>query len=93
MVVNDLKSAIGQKKKTNSKAEKEDEGDEDLYNLVRGKKSTMMIQRLDSDSDDYVPSRRVIMMISSDESEGENLVLFAQILPKCLLQILKWNRK
>jgi hypothetical protein len=71
MVINDLKSAAGKKTKTNPKSEKEDSGDEDLYNLVRGKKSTMMVQKLDRESDDYVPSRRVIMMISSDESEGE----------------------
>jgi len=37
--------------------------------LVRGQKSTMMIRRLNEDEDDYVPSRKVIMMISSDESE------------------------
>ena len=71
MVINDLKLAVGKKTKTNPKSEKEDSGGDDLYNLVRGKKSTMMVQKLDRESDDYVPSRRVIMMISSDESERE----------------------
>jgi hypothetical protein len=69
MVINDLKSAMGQKKQVGSN---DKDGDEDLYNLVRGKKSSLTIQSLDEDSDEYVPSRKVIMMISSDESDGED---------------------
>jgi len=68
MVINDIKSSMGQKKKSSSK-DKDEEDDEELYNLVRGQKSTMMIRRLNEDEDDYVPSRKVIMIISSDESE------------------------
>jgi hypothetical protein len=73
MVINDLKSSLGKKrkeKKVTSKDRDEDDDDEELYNLVRGKKSTMMIQRLDEDGKEYVPSRHVIMMISSDESDN-----------------------
>jgi hypothetical protein len=43
MVINDLKSAIGQNKKSSNK--NEDGEDEELYNLVRGRKSTMMIKK------------------------------------------------
>ena len=69
MVINDLKSAMGQKKQVGGN---DQGGEEDLYNLVRGKKSSLTIQSLDEDSDEYVPSRKVIMMISSDESDGED---------------------
>ncbi len=75
MVINDLKSSLGKKKKEKQvafKDEDEDDDEEELYNLVRGKKSTMMVQRLDEDGEEYVPSRRVIMMISSDESEDSD---------------------
>jgi hypothetical protein len=68
MVINDLKSSMGQKMKSSAK-DKDDGDDEELYNLVRGRKSTMMIRRLDEEEDNYVPSKRVVMMISSDESE------------------------
>ncbi len=56
-------------------------GDDDLYNLVRGgKKSSLVIQRL-KDEEDFVPTRnlrtrmeRVIMMISSDESDSSDYI-------------------
>jgi hypothetical protein len=72
MVINDLKSSL---KKRNSarKEEDKDEGDDDLYNLVRGKRSTLTIQRLDEKGeDDYKPQRRVIMVVSSSNSEEED---------------------
>ena len=69
MVMNDLKSSFKRKRKEKSK---EGDSDDELYDLVRGGKSTMMIQRVYDERDsgeDYIPSRQVIMMISSDESE------------------------
>jgi hypothetical protein len=79
MVVKDLKSKAGQRKPKEDNSE--DEGDEDLYNLGRGgKKSSLVIQRL-NDEDDFVPTRnlrtrleRVIMMISSDESDSSDYI-------------------
>ena len=79
MVVKDLKSKAGQRKPKDDKSE--DEGDEDLYDLVRGgRKSSLVIQRL-KDEEDFVPTRnlrprneRVIMMISSDESDSSDYV-------------------
>ena len=76
MVVKDLKSKAGQRKPKGDNSD--DEGDEDLYNLVRGgKKSSLVIQRL-KDEEDFVPTRnlreRVIMMISSDESDSSNYI-------------------
>ena len=67
----------GKPKEDNS----DDEGDDNLYNLVRGgKKSSLVIQRL-QDEEDFVPTRnlrtrleRVIMMISSDESDSSNYI-------------------
>ena len=71
MVVKDLKASS---KKVTIKDPKEEEGDDDLYNLVRGG-STMMIQRLDDkELEDFVPRRRVVMMISSDDSDVEDFV-------------------
>jgi hypothetical protein len=71
MVVKDLKASS---KKVTIKDPKEEEGDDDLYNLVRGG-STMMIQRLDEkELEDFVPRRRVVMMISSDDSDVEDFV-------------------
>jgi hypothetical protein len=76
MVVKDLKSKAGQRKPKENNSE--DEGDDDLYNLVRGgNKSSLVIQRL-KDEEDFVPTRnlreRVIMMISSDESDSSNYI-------------------
>jgi len=72
MVINDLKSSIKKNKTAEKKGEKED-GDDELYNLVRGRQSTMMIQKADGQAeDDYVPQRRVIMMISSSNSQDED---------------------
>jgi hypothetical protein len=79
MVVKDLKSKAGQRKPKDDNSE--DEGDEELYNLVRGgKKSSLVIQRL-NDEEDFVPTRnlrtrleRVIMMISSDESDSSDYI-------------------
>ena len=79
MVVKDLKSKAGQRKLKDDKSE--DEGDEELYDLVRGgRKSSLVIQRLE-DEKDFVPARnlrprkeRVIMMISSDESDSSDYV-------------------
>ncbi len=68
MVVNDIKYSLGKSSKKKSK-ERGDGDDGDLYDLVRGKRSSMMIQRLDEEGDDFVPRRGIIMMISSDESE------------------------
>jgi hypothetical protein len=82
MVINDLKSTLGNIKKTKS-ITKDDEGDNDnLYNLVRGNKSAMVIQRMDKDGEDFVPTKqgrfsKVVMMISSDESED------GEYKPKC----------
>jgi hypothetical protein len=71
MVVQDLKSSG---KKIAIKEPKEEDGDDDLYNLVRGG-NTMVIQRLDEKgSEDFIPRRRVCMMISSDDSDGEDFV-------------------
>ena len=66
MVVKSLKSG-GKKEKIVSYEKEKD--DEDLYNLVRGERSAMMVQRKEHE-EDYVPRRKVIMMISS-ESDGE----------------------
>ena len=76
MVVKDLKSKAGQRKPKEDNSD--DEGEEDLYNLVRGgKKSSLVIQRL-QDEEEFVPTRnlreRVIMMISSDESDSSNYI-------------------
>ncbi len=79
MVVKDLKSKAGQRKPKEDNSD--DEGDEDLYNLVRGgKKSSLVIQRLKQE-EDFVPTRnlrsvkeRVIMMIFSDESNSSDYV-------------------
>jgi hypothetical protein len=79
MVVKDLKSKAGQRKLKEDNSD--DEGDDDLYNLVRaGKKSSLVIQRL-KDEEDFVPTRnsrtrleRVIMMISSDESDSSDYI-------------------
>ncbi len=70
MVVKDLKSAHGSAKDEG----KSDEEDKDsLYNLVRGK-SSLMVQRLDEDeSEGFIP-RRVLMMISSEESGEEEFL-------------------
>ena len=75
MVVNDLKSSLGQKGKRKAKevsSADNEEGDDELYDLVRGKSSTMMIQRLDAEDNDYLPKRRVIMMVSSEESDDSD---------------------
>jgi hypothetical protein len=70
MVINDLKSTQGSKETKT----KEEEDDGSLYNLVRGK-STMMVQPLDEkDSENFVPQRRVVMTIYSEESSGDELV-------------------
>jgi hypothetical protein len=53
MVVNDLKSSLGKGGKKISK-EKDEGDDDDLYDLVRGKRSTMMIQRLDGEGNEFV---------------------------------------
>ncbi len=58
MVVNDIKSSLGQKGKRKAKevsSADNDEGDDELYDLVRGKSSTMMIQKLDAEDNDYLP--------------------------------------
>jgi hypothetical protein len=64
MVVKDLKSSM--KKEKIVTFEKKD--DADLYDLVRGGKSAMMVQRKD-ENEDYIPRRKVIMMISSESDE------------------------
>jgi hypothetical protein len=75
MVINDLKSSLGQKKAAKLSVKDDEDGEDEIYNLVRGNKSAMVIQRLDDEGEDYVPSRKVkwtkgvIMMISSDESD------------------------
>jgi hypothetical protein len=74
MVINDLKSTLGNIKKTQSITKDVEENNDNLYNLVRGNKSTMVIQRMDEDGEEFVPSKqvrlsRVVMMISSDKSE------------------------
>ncbi len=69
MVISDLKSNL-RKERSNQSASADSDGDDDLYNLVRGLKSTMMIQK-GNGRDDYVPKRRVIMVVSSN-SEDEN---------------------
>ena len=66
MVVKSMKSGV---KKEKIASYEKDNNDEDLYNLVRGERSTMMVQRKEQE-DDYVPRRKVVMMISS-ESDGE----------------------
>jgi hypothetical protein len=71
MVVKNLKSAHGSEVKNEGKFEEDDK--DSLYNLVRGK-SSLMVQRLDEDnSEDFVP-RRVLMMISSEESGEEEFL-------------------
>ena len=72
MVMNDLKSALGQKKKGKSSAKEDEQDDAELYDLVRGNQSAMVIQRLDEGKEDYVPSKRVIMMITSEDSDGSD---------------------
>ena len=54
MVINDLKSSFNQRKT-------DEEGGNEIYNLVRGNKSALVIQRANDDGEDYVPSRGVIM--------------------------------
>jgi hypothetical protein len=74
MVVNDLKSSLGQSSKRKPK-EKDDGSDDDIYDLVRGKKSSMIIQGFDSGEREYLPRRGVIMMDSSGESEDSDYTL------------------
>ena len=75
MVINDLKSALGQKRKDKSSTKEDEHDDEELYNLVRGNKSAMVIQRLDEGGEEFVPARKVnvsskvIMAISADDSD------------------------
>ncbi len=71
MVVKDLKSKAGQRKPKKDNSDDEDE----VYSLVRGNKSTLMVQRLDEE-ENYKPARkeRAIMMISSDESDLSDYV-------------------
>jgi hypothetical protein len=80
MVVKDLKSKAGQRKPKGENSE--DEGDDDLYNLIRGggNKSSLVIQRLD-EKEGFIPTRnartgkeRVIMMISSEESDSSDYI-------------------
>jgi hypothetical protein len=74
MVIKDLKGNLGKRKEK----PKEESDDEEIYNLVRGKRTAMMVQRRDDEGDDnYVPQRpqrRVIMMISSGESEDSDYI-------------------
>jgi hypothetical protein len=65
MVVKDLKSSTKREKIVTFEKEK---NDEDLYDLVRGGKSAMMVQRRDG-KDEYIPRKKVIMMISSESDE------------------------
>jgi hypothetical protein len=70
LVLKDLKGSVGKRKK--EKSGKEDSGDDELYDLVRGAKSSMVIRRLDDDGEEkFVPKQRVVMMISSEESDDE----------------------
>jgi hypothetical protein len=51
---------------------KDDSGDDEIYDLVRGAKTSMVIRRLDDDGEEkFVPKQRVVMMISSEESDDE----------------------
>jgi formylmethanofuran dehydrogenase subunit E len=65
MVVRNLKSSTKKEKIVTFEKEK---NDEDLYDLVRGGKSAMMVQRRDGEGE-YIPRRKVIMMISSESDE------------------------
>ena len=66
MVINELKAKVKKEPIVTYEKEKDDEN---LYDLVRGGKPAMMVQRA-GEKDDYIPRRKVIMMLSS-ESEGE----------------------
>jgi hypothetical protein len=70
MVLKDLKS----KAKSSKAKDKKDneESDEDFYDFTRGK-SSMVVQRVDGD-EDYRPQRRIILMMSSDESEDSDYI-------------------
>jgi hypothetical protein len=65
MVINELKTKVNKEKIAKFEKEKDDD---DLYDLVRGKKTTMMVQRRD-EGEEYIPRRKVIMMISSESDE------------------------
>ncbi len=47
MVINDLKSSFSQKRTTKSSVKDNEDGEDEIYNLVRGNKSAMVIQRAD----------------------------------------------
>ena len=66
MVVKDLKANLKKEKIITFEKAK---GDDELYDLVRGGKAAMMVQRADEDHE-YVPRRKVIMMISSESDDG-----------------------
>ncbi len=72
MVLKDLKGSVGKKKK--EKLVKDDSGDDELYDLVRGAKSSMVIRRLDDDGEEkFVPKQIVVMVIRKMTLTNQNL--------------------
>ena len=66
MVISDLKANLKHEKFESA----DSDGDDNLYNLVRGHKTAMMIHK-GPGGEDFVPKRRVIMVVSSNSEDEE----------------------